>query len=50
MCRPRLTFWECAKLGAHMAVAIASRRFPEIGIDVEERAVKRLNDRRAPVS
>jgi UDPglucose 6-dehydrogenase len=28
MCRPRLTFWECAKLGAHTAVAIASRRFP----------------------
>jgi UDPglucose 6-dehydrogenase len=37
------------KLGACMAAAIASRGFPVIGVDVEERAVERLNDGRAPV-
>src|SRR5437764_10837029 len=37
------------KLGACMAAAIASRGFPVIGVDVDERVVESLNDGRAPV-
>ena len=37
------------KLGACMAPAIASRGFPVIGVDVDERVVECLNDGRAPV-